>query len=159
MTILRQVGELENSDCDSNQLLKCSQPCCFQQTIFHGVISLSRRLCPAFSFLYNRQFPRNSYSPQFPFVIEKVHIKSLHIQVIQALSNELIRKNGHRKEFKADVSSVSPSLGRLEELWVVCVPMQEMEPCYQWEYGDEKTRLNQLNENHSLIPWRVRVPI
>ena len=29
------------------------------------------------------------------------------------------------KSLKADVSSVSPSLGRLEELWVVCVYMQE----------------------------------
>ena len=34
------------------------------------------------------------------------------------------------KSLKADVSSVSPSLGRLEELWVVCVYMQEMEPRY-----------------------------
>ena len=38
-----------------------------------------------------------------------------------------------------DVSSVSPSLERLEELWVVYVDMQKVELRYWWEYGDEKT--------------------
>ena len=30
---------------------------------------------------------------------------------------------------------------------------------YWWEYGDDKTRINQLNEKCSLIPWGFRVPI
>ena len=30
---------------------------------------------------------------------------------------------------------------------------------YQWEYGDEKTRINWLNEKRSLIPWGIREPI
>ena len=38
-----------------------------------------------------------------------------------------------------DVSSVTPSLERLEELWVVYVDMQKVELRYWWEYGDEKT--------------------
>ena len=29
---------------------------------------------------------------------------------------------------------------------------------YWWEYGDEKTRINKLNEMRSLIPWGLRVP-
>ena len=37
--------------------------------------------------------------------------------------------------------------------------MQKMELCYWWEYGDEKTRINQLNEKRPLIPWGLRVPI
>ena len=37
------------------------------------------------------------------------------------LSTELIRYIGHRTEIlKADVSSVSPSSERIEELWVTC---------------------------------------
>ena len=44
---------------------------------------------------------------------------------------------------KADVSSVSPSLERLEELWVfVWVYMQKVELHHWWEYGDEKTGIN-----------------
>ena len=31
----------------------------------------------------------------------------------------------------------------------VCVDMQKMELHNQWGYGDEKTRINQLNEKHS----------
>ena len=31
----------------------------------------------------------------------------------------------------------------------VWVDMQKMEPHNRWEYGDEKTRINQLNEKHS----------
>ena len=31
----------------------------------------------------------------------------------------------------------------------VCVDMQKMELHNQWEYGNEKTRINQLNEKHS----------
>ena len=63
------------------------------------------------------------------------------------------------KNFKADVSSVSPSSERLEALWIVSVYLQKMELRYWWEYGDEKTRINKLNEKHSLIPWGLRVPI
>ena len=43
------------------------------------------------------------------------------------------------KSLNADVSSVSPSSERLEELWV---HMQKMELRYLWEYGDEKTGMN-----------------
>ena len=63
------------------------------------------------------------------------------------------------KNFKADVSSVSPSSERLEALWIVSVYLQKMELRYWWEYGDEKTRINKLNEKHPLIPWGLRVPI
>ena len=41
----------------------------------------------------------------------------------------------------------------------VWVYMQKMELCYWWEYGDEKTRINKLNEKRSLILWGLRVPI
>ena len=34
----------------------------------------------------------------------------------------------------------------------VWVYMQKMELRYWWEYGDEKTRINKLNEKRSLIP-------
>ena len=34
-----------------------------------------------------------------------------------------------------------------------------MELCYWWEYGDEKTRINKLNEKRLLILWGLRVPI
>ena len=37
--------------------------------------------------------------------------------------------------------------------------MQKMKLRYQWEYGDEKTRINWLNEKRSLIPWGIREPI
>ena len=44
---------------------------------------------------------------------------------------------------KADVSSVSPSSERLEELWVVCgFICRKVELPYWWEYGDEKTGIN-----------------
>ena len=42
------------------------------------------------------------------------------------------------KSLKADVFRLSPSLERLEELWGVCVYMQEMELLYWKEYADEK---------------------
>ena len=67
------------------------------------------------------------------------------------------------KGLKADVSSVSPSSERLEELWGVCGFL-----CRKWryaigrillEYGDEKTRMNWLNEKREEIPCRLRVPI
>ena len=41
-------------------------------------------------------------------------------------------------------------------MWVY---MQTMELRHQWKCGDEKTRINQLNEKRSLIPWGLRVPI
>ena len=41
----------------------------------------------------------------------------------------------------------------------VWVYMQNVELRYWWEYGDEKTGINQLNEKRSLIPWGLRVPI
>ena len=34
----------------------------------------------------------------------------------------------------------------------VWVYMQKMELRYWWEYGDEKTRINEWNEKRSLIP-------
>ena len=37
--------------------------------------------------------------------------------------------------------------------------MQEMELRYWWEYGDEKTRINQVNEKCSLMLWGLEVPI
>ena len=54
------------------------------------------------------------------------------------LSTELITEIGHRNEFKME---------------------QKMELRYWWEYVDGKTRINKLNEKHSLIPWRSRVSI
>ena len=39
------------------------------------------------------------------------------------------------------------------------VNIQRMELRYWWEYGDERTRLNQSNEKRSLIAWGLRVPI
>ena len=41
-------------------------------------------------------------------------------------------------------------------MWVY---MQTMELRYWWKCGDEKTRINQLNEKRSLIPQGLRVPI
>ena len=41
----------------------------------------------------------------------------------------------------------------------VWVYLQKMELRYWWEYGDEKTRINQLSEKRSFIPWGLRVPI
>ena len=41
----------------------------------------------------------------------------------------------------------------------VWVYMQKMELCYWWEYGDEETRINKLNEKRLLILWGLRVPI
>ena len=39
------------------------------------------------------------------------------------------------KSFKADISSISPSSERMEQLWVVCVCLYaEMELHYRWEY-------------------------
>ena len=35
----------------------------------------------------------------------------------------------------------------------VCFYMKKIELRYWWEYGDEKTRINSLNERRSLIPW------
>ena len=37
--------------------------------------------------------------------------------------------------------------------------MQKMELPYWWEYGEEKTSVNELNEKRSLIPRGLRVPI
>ena len=37
----------------------------------------------------------------------------------------------------------------------VCIFMQKM----VLRYGDEKTRINYLNEKHLLIPWRLKVLI
>ena len=37
----------------------------------------------------------------------------------------------------------------------VCIFMQKM----VLRYGDEKTRINKLNEKHLLIPWRLKVLI
>ena len=34
--------------------------------------------------------------------------------------------------------------------------MQKKELRYRWEYGDEKVRINWLNEKHSLIPSLLR---
>ena len=31
--------------------------------------------------------------------------------------------------------------------------MQKMELCYEWEYSNEKTRINWLNEKGLSIPW------
>ena len=41
----------------------------------------------------------------------------------------------------------------------VWVYMQKGELRYWWEYGDEKTGINSLNEKRSLIPWGLRVTI
>ena len=41
----------------------------------------------------------------------------------------------------------------------VWVYMQKMELRYWWEYGDEETRINELNEKRSLIPLGLRVLI
>ena len=41
----------------------------------------------------------------------------------------------------------------------VWIYMQKVELRHWWEYGDEKTGINQLNEKRSLIPWGLRVPI
>ena len=49
----------------------------------------------------------------------------------------LKRKLATVKDKKADVSSVSPSSERLEDLWVVCGFI-----CRKWSYGDEKTGIN-----------------
>ena len=38
----------------------------------------------------------------------------------------------------------------------VYIYMQEMELRFLCKYGDGKTRINQLNENHSLILWVLR---
>ena len=35
--------------------------------------------------------------------------------------------------------------------------MQKIELRYWWEYGDEKTKINKLNERRSLIPRGFRV--
>ena len=59
------------------------------------------------------------------------------------------------KSLKSDVSSVSPWSEQLEELRVVRV---YIELRYWWKYGDKKTRITQLNEKRSLIPWGLRVP-
>ena len=43
---------------------------------------------------------------------------------------------------------------------MLCVSLYEkVELCCWWEYGDEKTRINKLNEKRSFIPWGLRVPI
>ena len=34
--------------------------------------------------------------------------------------------------------------------------MQKIEQRYWWEYGEEKTRINKLNEKRSLIPHLCR---
>ena len=41
----------------------------------------------------------------------------------------------------------------------VCIYMQKMKLRYRWEFGDEKTRINEFNEKRSLIPWGLRVLI
>ena len=47
---------------------------------------------------------------------------------------------------KADVSGVSPSSERLEELWVLCAFLCRKWSCtIGWEYGEEKTRINHYN--------------
>ena len=46
------------------------------------------------------------------------------------LSTELKTYIGHRKEIRAEVSSVSPSSERLEELWVVYGFI-----CRKWSYA------------------------
>ena len=47
---------------------------------------------------------------------------------------------------KADVSGVSPSSERLEELWVVCAFLcRKWSYAIGWEYGEEKTRINHYN--------------
>ena len=53
-----------------------------------------------------------------------------------------LRKLDTAKSLKAEVSSVSPSSERFEELSVVWVYMQKMELRCWWEYGDEETRIN-----------------
>ena len=40
----------------------------------------------------------------------------------------------------------------------VWVYMQKEELRYCWEYGDEKTGINEFNEKRSLIPWGLREP-
>ena len=48
----------------------------------------------------------------------------------------------------------------MEELRVVCVFIcWKMELRYWWECSDEKTRINKMNEERSLIPLGLRVPI
>ena len=37
--------------------------------------------------------------------------------------------------------------------------MQKVELRHWWEYGNEKTGINQLNEKRSLISWGLGVPI
>ena len=44
-------------------------------------------------------------------------------------------------------------------MWVVCVYVQKMELCFWWQYGDEKSGINQFNEKCSLILWGLRVLI
>ena len=41
----------------------------------------------------------------------------------------------------------------------VWVYMQKIGLRYKWEYGDEKTRINSVNQKRLLIPWKLRVPI
>ena len=41
----------------------------------------------------------------------------------------------------------------------VWVYMQKVELRHWWEYGNEKTGINQLNEKRSLISWGLGVPI
>ena len=41
----------------------------------------------------------------------------------------------------------------------VWVYRQKVKLRHWWEYGDEKTRMNKLNEKRSLIMWGLRVPI
>ena len=64
------------------------------------------------------------------------------------------------KSLKADVSSVNPSSEQMEKLRFVCGVI-----CRKWSYaiggnfGNEKTRMNKLNEERLLISWGLRVPI
>ena len=61
--------------------------------------------------------------------------------------------------FNADVSSVSPSSERMEELWVVCVSMKKMELRYWWEHGDEKNMNKLVEQKRSLRSSGLRVSI
>ena len=54
--------------------------------------------------------------------------------------------------FKADVSNVSPSLERMEELWVVCDYMQKMELRYWWEHVIKES-------TNELVEWKLLVDI
>ena len=65
------------------------------------------------------------------------------------------------RKLKADILIVSPSCVRVNHGIVGCVWFiwGVVELRYWWKHGNVKTRMNQLNEKCSLIPWGLSVSI